>query len=201
MFICLLTRKVIRAAWHALLLIILLLGLVSTVRAFYPIKFREPVDRSSREFNLDPLLLYAVIRVESRFDPRAISPAGARGLMQIMPRTGSWAASRLGMTLPDPALPDRLMDPETNIRIGAFYLRYLFDQFDGDPATALAAYNAGLKNVAEWLEVSGKPRLDVEDIRFAETRRFIEMVTRDKKVYRLFYPRYPRYLRTNDRSD
>ncbi len=172
--------------WYVLVLSLLFLVVLVAARAFYPVKYRDAVDKYSAEFGLDPSLLYAVIRVESGFRAGARSAVGASGLMQIMPRTGSWAASQLGIRYSD----DCLLDPETNIRIGAFYLRHLLDQFDGDLTTALAAYNGGLRNVREWIQMGGKWPLVPGDIRFAETRKFIKKVSRDIKVYRLLYPRY-----------
>jgi len=88
---------------------------------------------AAREHDLNPQLLAAVAEVESRFDPRAVSKKGARGLLQVMPATGR----RLGVD------PRDLFDPSTNLEVGARYLRQLVDRFGGDLALVLAAYNAG----------------------------------------------------------
>ncbi|MGE5485897.1 MAG: lytic transglycosylase domain-containing protein [Ignavibacteriales bacterium] len=181
-------RSIVRGALYALALGLVFLTLVAAGRALYPIGFSDIVDRCSSDFVLDRSLVYAVIRVESGFNPQATSAVGASGLMQIMPGTGSWVASQLGIPFSD----GDLRDPEMNIRLGSFYLRHLIDRFDGDPTTALAAYNAGLRNVQDWLETAGKRRLEPGDIPFAETRQFVQRVARDRRVYRFLYPRYLR---------
>jgi soluble lytic murein transglycosylase-like protein len=94
---------------------------------------------SAARNNLDPLLLYSIMHQESAFNPRAVSPRGARGLMQVIPAT----ATRFGVR--------NLYNPERNIEAGARYLRFLFDTFEGDVGLALAAYNAGEGNVKRYL--------------------------------------------------
>jgi soluble lytic murein transglycosylase-like protein len=95
---------------------------------------------SARRHGLNPSLVAAVARVESRFDPRAVSQRGARGLMQLMPATGR----RLGLR------PAELFDPEKNLDAGARYLRELADRFGDDLSLVLAAYNAGEHAVLRW---------------------------------------------------
>jgi soluble lytic murein transglycosylase len=165
---------------------VLFAAFVIVIRALYPVKYSACVDASCAEFGLEPSLVYAVIRVESGFQPGARSPAGAVGLMQLMPSTGAWAASEMGIEYSD----EVLLDPAANIRLGSFYLRHLLDQFRGDIVTALAAYNGGVRNVREWLQRNGKWPLDPADIRFDETRRFIQRVTFDRRVYEIVYPGY-----------
>jgi hypothetical protein len=102
------------------------------------------VEREADTRDLDPNLVYAVIWVESRFDPKAKSPAGARGLMQLMPATAAHLAKELGEKRP------KAYDPDFNIRAGAYYLDRLLERFDGDETLAVAAYNAGPGNVSKW---------------------------------------------------
>lgn len=104
------------------------------------------VRQSAGEYELDPHLVNAVIWVESRFVPDAKSPAGARGLMQLMPATATGLAKQLGERRP------RSYDPAFNVRAGSYYLRRLIDRFDGDLELALASYNAGAGNVNKWVE-------------------------------------------------
>lgn len=94
------------------------------------------VDEAARAYSLDPTLINGVIWVESRFDPRAQSRGGARGLMQLMPATGRELAKRMGE-------PARLGDPDFNVRAGSYYLYRMLQLFNGDVNLALAAYNAG----------------------------------------------------------
>lgn len=101
-------------------------------------QFAPHIDQIAGQHRLDPALLYAVISAESGFNPRAVSPKGAQGLMQLMPDT----ARRFGVTDP--------FDPVANVRAGARYLRWLLDQFDNNTRLALAAYNAGENTVIRY---------------------------------------------------
>lgn len=107
----------------------------------------QVVERSARRFDLDPLALLAVIEVESRFDPWAISEQGSVGLMQLQLDTARELALRLGIPW---ASDDSLFDPEVNILLGSYYLRQLLDQF-GDFNLAFAAYNMGPSRVESRL--------------------------------------------------
>ncbi|MEE9385601.1 MAG: lytic transglycosylase domain-containing protein [Nannocystaceae bacterium] len=106
---------------------------------------QSEVSTASAQYGLDPALINGVIWVESRFQPRAKSPAGARGLMQLMPATARELARQLGDRRARP------YDPGFNIRAGSFYLSKLLRRYDGDERLALAAYNAGPGNVSRWL--------------------------------------------------
>ena len=103
----------------------------------------------------------AIIRQESNFDRFAVSPAGARGLMQLMPGTAAAVAKGLGIAAPLSALT---ADAELNVRLGTTYLRGLLDQFDANIAMAAAGYNAGPRRVAEWIDLNGDPRTKGADI-------------------------------------
>jgi soluble lytic murein transglycosylase len=100
-----------------------------------PSRFHGMIDKAALQFRLDPALVRAVVKAESDYDPKAVSTAGALGLMQLMPGT----AQDLDVKNP--------FDPEENVRGGAQYLRYLLDRFNGDTALALAAYHAGERTV------------------------------------------------------
>jgi len=102
------------------------------------------VAEAASEHQLDPALLNAMIWVESRFDPKAKSPAGARGLMQLMPATAAYLAKRMGES------SARAYDPEFNVRAGALYLAEMMAKF-GDERRAVAAYQAGPGNVKKWV--------------------------------------------------
>lgn len=111
----------------------------------------EPwVEQIAARNELDPDLLNGMIWVESRFQPRAQSPAGARGLMQLMPPTAAAMAKELGRPVA------RVYDPELNIEMGTRYLLHMLDRFDGDETLALAAYNAGAGNVSKWMAEDGE---------------------------------------------
>ncbi len=182
---------ILRARWLILVALLFVAGgLLAAVRPvmrlFYPLQYQEPVLRYAAVHQLDPLLLMAVIRVESRFDPRARSHKGAVGLMQLMPETAQWAAEQ--MRLPDFSL-ERLEDPEINVQIGAWYLASLRNQFGGDLVLALAAYNGGEGNVRRWLQErrwSGQ-RETLHEIPYRETREYVRKVLVSYQWYRRLY--------------
>ncbi|MEG2204752.1 MAG: lytic transglycosylase domain-containing protein, partial [Oscillospiraceae bacterium] len=127
-----------RRGWLAPVLVILLAigASVLAVRIAYPIRYREQVERTSAENGLDPALIFAVIRSESGFRTRAVSPIGARGLMQITEETFEWAKWRMGDKT---TVYDDLFEPEVNIRYGGYILSLLLGEFVSTD-TALAAY-------------------------------------------------------------
>jgi len=134
------------------------------------------------------VMLHAVARQESLFNPNAVSPAGARGLMQLMPGTAKEVATRLGV----PYAPQRLYDEDYNLQLGASYLQRMITYFDGNHVLAVAAYNAGPGNVNKWLRRFGDPRqpgVDVidwiEQIPFSETRNYVQRVLENAVVYAL----------------
>jgi soluble lytic murein transglycosylase len=136
---------------------------------------------------LEPALALGIIRQESSFDTTTISPAGARGLMQLMPGTATLVARKLNLPVSLPAL---VQDPGINIRLGSAYLADLLDQFAGAVPLAVAAYNAGPNRVAEWLASNGDPRLTadmldwIELIPFGETRNYVQRVIENQVIYR-----------------
>ncbi|MDD5223826.1 MAG: transglycosylase SLT domain-containing protein [bacterium] len=153
----------------------------------YPRGFRQLSDFYARQYGLDPNLILAVIREESRFAPQVLSPAGAVGLMQIMPKTGVDIARGLGQPGFSPA---SLSDPETSIEFGYYYLQKLSEQFQGNLAYTIGAYNAGPNKIREWL--AAKPRLDlfefIEDIPYPETNGYVKKVLQNYLRYSYLYP-------------
>ncbi|NLB74081.1 MAG: lytic transglycosylase domain-containing protein [Firmicutes bacterium] len=156
------------------------------LRRVYPIHYKDIITQYSREHDVDPFLVTAVIRVESRFHPQALSAKGARGLMQVMPDTGNWIAGELGIGKFD---PEMLYDPMTNLNVGTWYLAFLLREYRGDPVTALAAYNAGRGNVSKWIEErrwSGGEG-DINSIPFPETREYVKNVLHLYRKYNEVY--------------
>jgi soluble lytic murein transglycosylase len=181
-------RLVKTAVWFALWIIGvgLILNGRGFWRLFFPLHYQPTLEQYGSEYGVDPLLLAAVIRAESKYHPGARSSAGALGLMQIVPDTGKWVAEQIGLIN---FRPEELLDPETNIRIGAWYLAHLLDQFDGDLVLALAAYNSGRGNVLGWIsEQKARGRvLTIEDIPFPETKTYVQKVLRNYYWYRKIY--------------
>ena len=128
------------------------------------------------------------MRQESSFDIGALSPSGARGLMQLMPPTASAVARQLGIQV---SLASLTIDPAPNIRLGTTYLQDMLSSFDNCLPLAAAAYNAGPHRVAQWLDQNGDPRtgpIDMVDwielIPVGETRNYVQRVTENVVMYR-----------------
>jgi len=137
---------------------------------------------------LEPALVHSLIRQESTFNENAVSPAGARGLMQLMPTTAKQVAGQLGMQHTNGRLTS---DPNYNIALGSAYMRDLVDRFNGSYVLAIAAYNAGPGRVREWLQANGDPRAEgvdvvdwIELIPIYETRNYVQRVMEAVHVYR-----------------
>ncbi len=160
-------------------------GLVAVNAAFPMPELPAEVRQSSRP---EPALVYAIIRQESEFDPRAMSPVGARGLMQLMPATARITANRYGLPY---QLANLTGDPQYNMRLGAAHLSDLLDEFSGSYVLTIAAYNAGGGRAREWIADWGDPRrpsADVVDwielIPIPETRNYVQRVLENVQVYR-----------------
>jgi soluble lytic murein transglycosylase len=146
------------------------------LRARYPLRYDQIVRGHAENYRLEPELLAAVIYQESKFQADARSSSGAVGLMQLLPDTAKGIALRTGGSR---FVVADLLDPEINVRYGAWYLRHLLDKYD-DEGLALAAYNAGQTNVDRWVR-------DGRGIAFAETRHYVEHVQRLKDDYARAY--------------
>jgi soluble lytic murein transglycosylase len=153
----------------------------------YPQGYWQSIVSAARRYGLDPYFVAAIIREESQFRPEALSPAGARGVMQVMPATGEWIARMTGIRDFDRA---KLYDADTNITIGTWYLSYLMKRFKNDPYLVSAAYNAGPEIVATW-SGAGRGTADrdmfVETIPYRETRGYVKKVLRNYAEYRRIY--------------
>lgn len=168
----------------ALIVLVILGGRWLLLRA-YPLEYWPIIERYALAKQVDPMMVAALIRNESDFDPKALSPPGARGLMQIMPETGQWIALQMQIPYTD----EMLWDPEYNIMLGCWYLENLSDEFAGDLVLALASYNAGRNNVKKWLEENRwtGEHTTLRQIPFAETRTYVAKVLRDVQIYRWIY--------------
>lgn len=151
----------------------------------YPKQFAESVSKYSEMYGVPEIIIYSMIKTESDFESNAVSSVGAVGLMQIMPDTCEWIASRLGENY-EFAL---MYDPDTNIRYGTYLISFLKLRY-GNWETVFAAYNAGHGRVDEWLESeeysSGNGVLHT--IPFKETRNYVEKVNDARAVYKRLYP-------------
>jgi soluble lytic murein transglycosylase len=154
------------------------------MRYIYPLRYEDSIVRYSDEHGVDPYLVTSVIKVESNFSPKVVSKQGAVGLMQLMPKTALWAAEKMGIKN---IKVEDLQNPDLNIRIGTWYLSSLLDEFNNDVTLALAAYNGGRGNVAEWIEKGRLEQKKEEGIPFPETRNFVARVKKSYKWYKRLY--------------
>jgi soluble lytic murein transglycosylase len=150
--------------------------------------FKDIVLPVTQETEMDPLLLYAMIRQESLFDGFARSAFGARGLMQMMPATGAEAAAS---EMWPPGYTEKDLDrPIVNLRLGASYFERQVQYFNGNLYAALSAYNAGAGSASIWVSMSqDDPDLLLEIIRYAETRQYIQYIFENYGLYKRFYGR------------
>jgi soluble lytic murein transglycosylase len=155
------------------------------LRAIFPWPNRSAVEAEAKEFGIDPLLLVAIVRQESVFDPQALSPAGARGLAQLLPGTAAFTARGLDVSFDT----EWITVPDLNLHLGAAHLAELLRRFDGRVETAVAAYNAGSRPVLRWLSRPGASDPDrfIEMIPYQETRGYVRSVLRNRDLYRAMY--------------
>lgn len=156
-------------------------------RWWYPLEYDAAINRDARLNGLDPALVAAVVWRESDYDPGAVSPRGAVGLMQVLPSTAKFIASQDD---PPPGRAIDIGDPEVNISFGAWYLRHLIDLHDGSVPAALAAYNAGPDNLRKWRASATSKGADLrvpEDVPFEETRLYVTDVLEAWPIYRDAY--------------
>jgi soluble lytic murein transglycosylase-like protein len=155
-------------------------------RGFDPDDYPTPRLTPTGGFTLDKALVYAIVRQESRFDPNAVSGAGAIGLMQLMPQSAAEAAGD------DKLLADSspLYDPSTNLRVGQDYVSWLMDKAtNGDLIRAVAAYNGGPGTLLRTQQSTGDadPLMLIESLPAAETRDYVEKVIAAYWVYRRIF--------------
>ncbi len=153
----------------------------------HPRKYREIVSQYASEYNVPEYIIFAVIKVESDFDPLAESSKGARGLMQMMPSTFEWLTG--DEHLQENLNKKSLNKPDVSIRYGTYYLCYLYRKFDYNWNTALAAYNAGEGNVANWLKNSEytDENGNLTQIPFSETKAYVSKVNDAMSMYKKLY--------------
>lgn len=184
-------RIVNKKRFIGLLALILLIVLACFLPGFiqkqlYPFDYETYIEHYAEEYSLDPYFVAAVIREESRFVPTAQSHQSANGLMQLTDETAEWIAEKLGYT---EYYHEMVLDPETNIRMGCWYLAYLKEQYQGDMTLVLAAYNAGSSNVNRWLKNSeySKDGATLTKIPFEETEAYVKNVLSSYEQYNRIY--------------
>jgi soluble lytic murein transglycosylase len=156
-----------------------------TYRLLYPVVHQDALLAEAAEQRIDPSFVAALIRQESMFNPTATSPAGARGLMQVMPDLGGRLATALAYPVWDPVL---LYQPDVSLQLGSFHLQELLGRYER-PVEVLAAYNAGASRVERWSRRAGveDPEVFAERIPFVETRGYVRVIQRNQELYRSLY--------------
>ncbi len=156
------------------------------LKQLYPLSYYEIVMSEAEKNDLDPALVYGVIRAESGFDPNAVSHADARGLMQMTPQTFEWVQTMIPDS--ESLTDDALFDPKVNIQFGCELLSLLISHY-GDESTAICAYNAGMGNVTSWLENPeySSDGVTLKVIPFGETQEYLKRVTDNRNMYRQLY--------------
>lgn len=151
----------------------------------YPIKYQEYVEKYAEEYGLDKYIVYAVIKVESGFDPEASSKVEAKGLMQLMDKTASECNEKAGFGY---NIPEDLYDPEKNIRMGCYYLKTLLDTY-GNMQLAITAYNGGTGSVDKWLkdEKLSDGNGGLARIPYDETEKYVAKVFKAFSAYNELY--------------
>lgn len=160
-------------------------------QALYPFPFKERIQKWSSDRRLNPVLVTALIRQESRFEPQIRSSAGAAGLMQVMPSTADWIAEQINLDT------FNLDDPDDNIKLGTWYLDFTHREYSDNSLFAVASYNAGPGAVAGWIDRFGfnDPDVFVEQIPYPETRGYVESVFANYWNYlRLYNPEISKKL-------
>ncbi|MDY3929461.1 MAG: lytic transglycosylase domain-containing protein [Clostridia bacterium] len=165
--------------------VLVILSVVKTTyKIAYPLRYEDYIEKYSMEYNLDEYLVMALIKAESNYIYDAHSGI-ARGLMQITDDTALWIAEKLGIEFE----PEDIENPEINIRMGCYYLRYLLDYYNSNTQLALAAYNAGMGNVNKWLKNSDLCSSEgyLNSIPFYETEKYLEKIEHAQKIYKKLY--------------
>ena len=173
--------------------IFVILGLAALLMAarwiaylLYPLKYQQYINKYAEEYKIDPYLIAAMIKTESNFKVDANSHKDARGLMQITGDTGKWIAGEMKIENYDEKM---LYDPETNIKMGCWYINNLRGEFGDNIHLILSAYNAGRGRVNSWLEnkeysLDGK-RLDY--IPYEETDKYVKKIEANYNIYKFLY--------------
>jgi len=151
--------------------------------SLYPLYYEDVIRECALEYEIDPLLVLATIREESRFNAWDESVAGARGLMQIIFSTGEWIAQKINL---EEFNDEMLFDPKINIDLGCWYINYLKERFLNDPILIISGYNAGPGTTSKWLKQYDRADLDnfVENVPYSETREHIKKVTKSYQMYK-----------------
>lgn len=156
------------------------------MKKMYPRKYTTFVENYAKEYEVDPLLIFAIIKAESNFEPEAKSKSEAKGLMQLMENTALEIANQIEVKEIE---EQDLYNPQINIQLGTCYFAILLKQYHQNVGLALAAYNAGMGRVAEWIQngVIKEDGSDLENIPYQETNMYVRKILNDYQIYQELY--------------
>ena len=170
----------------AVIVIILIVGFNFAVDKLFPTEYDQYVEKYAMMYDVDEDLIYAVIKTESNFDPKAVSGANAKGLMQIQEDTFKWVQTKMGVE-GYMYNYEQIFEPEVNIKYGTYLLSMLLEMYDEDKKTALCAYNAGVGQVSDWLlTASSSDGKKLISIPSASVEAYVNKVERYESIYDAF---------------
>ena len=175
-------KKIIKFLIFFIIVIIFIFIIAKTI---YKVEYINIIRKECQKYDVDKYEILSIIKAESDFDADAISSKNAIGLMQLTPETANWCAKKLGI---DEVDKNDLINPEINIMLGTYYYSYLLNRY-GDMNTALAAYNAGMGKVDDWLadkrySSDGK---NIETTPYPETNKYLTKINNNLKMYKFLY--------------
>ena len=158
------------------------------LKILYPKTYSDIISVYAEEYDVEENLIYAVIKAESNFDSRAVSNKDAIGLMQIVEDTAIDVAKKNNIDIDTENIEEEILDVDNNINIGTKYLSTLLTQY-GNIEVALAAYNAGIGTVNNWIEkqIIQADGSDIENIPYKETNNYVRKILRDYRIYNQLY--------------
>lgn len=173
-----------------IIILVLLFGVIKIqniiLKKIYPTTYSEYVYKYAKEYEVDPILVFAIIKAESNFNPNVVSPSNAIGLMQLMEATAEEIARKQEIKFVE---GETLFNPEQNIMLGTKYFSNLMKEYKNNYLLALTAYNAGIGNVKRWIEqgIIKEDGSDIENIPYKETNNYVRKILRDYKIYEKLY--------------
>ena len=180
-------KKIIIVVTILLILLLLAFNYKNILKIKYTTRYSEYVEKYAKEEQIDPLLIYAIIKQESNFNPKAVSNAGAMGLMQLMQETANEVAENEVIEFKQ---EETLFNPEKNIQLGVKYFAGLKRQFQNDEI-ALVAYNGGSGNTQKWLSDGTikveEGHINIDDIPYSETKNYVKKILKYYQMYKEIY--------------
>ena len=158
------------------------------MKNMYSRKYENIVEIYSQKYQVDPNLIFAIIKAESNFNATAVSGKGAKGLMQLMEDTAKDVCKKVDTKIDTNKVGDKLLEADINIELGTKYISILLEKYN-NIAIALTAYNAGIGTVDNWIEkgIIQNDGEDIQNIPYKETNNYVRKILRDYKIYKKIY--------------